>query len=86
MDWTLLIKQPMVSNYLGPCRANAYVEWTVWNVSKSGVFKVFHAKDPQTERWSRDPLLYRLYKIVFYIKLGLVQCVNIATLLMCIQY
>ncbi|XP_053281737.1 NACHT, LRR and PYD domains-containing protein 12 isoform X3 [Pleuronectes platessa] len=38
------------------------------------------------ERWSRDPKLYILYENVFYIKLGLVPCINIATLLLCIQY
>ena len=33
------------------------------------------------------PTIYSiLYKIVFYIKLGLVPCLNIATLLICIQY
>ena len=54
---------------------------------KPGVFNAFQAKDPKLmERWSRDALIYILYKIVFYIKLGLVSCINIATLLLCIQY
>ena len=47
----------------------------------------FRPRTPKLmERWSRDPLLYILHKIVFYIKLGLVPCINISTLLLCIQY
>ena len=56
--------------------------------SRAGVFNVFKAKDPQTygEMEQGPPTIYILYTIAFYIKLGLVPCINIATLLLCIQY
>ena len=40
-------------------------------LSNAGVFKVFQAKDPQTDGEMERAPLHILYKIVFYIKLVL---------------